>query len=133
MPTKITPTARCLFSSRIARPPLLRSTAGHGHEAPHRPRLFPELVALGLEGDRLADGGRQFFIADALAQQGAQFELVVLAQAKVQGAVRRQAHAVAGGAEVPGHGSDETDVQSGAGDPDILRRPPARHYAGYKV
>ena len=75
-------------------------------------RGFVEFVAFGFEVDGLDDGGFQFGIATAAAQQGAEFKLFVLPQTHVGGAVDGNADAVAGLAKVLRHRGDETDVEA---------------------
>src|SRR5689334_3370562 len=67
-----------------------------------------EDVAVALALDRLADRAHDGLRA-AGPQRRAQVDGVVVGQAGVEGAGRRQPHAVAGVAEVLGHGRDDPD------------------------
>ena len=79
-------------------------------------------MPLGLAGDGQVDGGIEFVVAGAGAQQRAEIEGVVLAQAHIECAGAGEPHAIAAFAEIMGHRRDEADPLAGFGHGVIPRR-----------
>src|SRR5262245_8812343 len=74
-----------------------------------RPRQ-KEFMPRSLTAQRNSDRGTQIFIGSASSDDVAQADGVVVAEARVQVAGRRQAHAVARVAKMFGHRGDDADL-----------------------
>ena len=102
------------------------SPAGDAHVARQRGALVPaiddEIVALGLAGDRLVDGGVEEIVAFGGAQRLAQIGRVVLAEAHIERAGAGDAHAIAGFAEIVGERGDEAEPPAGFANAHVARR-----------
>ena len=82
----------------------------------------------------VSDGGPEYFydalIAATLAHGLLDIHLAVRKKTGPQVTVRRQAQAVARGAEMTAHGPDEADLPGGAFEPEAFRRSSSRRRLG---
>ena len=99
--------------------------AGQRHWPRHLRPLAPaddEIMAFGLAGDGLVDGGVEQGVVPAGPERRPEVGCVLLAETHIERAGAGDAHAIAGLAEIVGHRRDEAEPAAGLAHVDITRR-----------